>query len=99
MFLVRRVVGSSMSPNLFEGQTIISWTWYRKLRPGDVVIIKHRGMEKIKRVAQIQQKKIYVLGDNQAESTDSRSWGWLPLNAVRSKVLWPATKPVKNSKI
>ena len=62
---------------------------FRKLRPGDVVIIDHQGLEKIKRVEAVVEDQLFVLGDNPASSTDSRQFGWLPAPAVRAKVIWP----------
>lgn len=65
--------------------------WFKNLRPRDVVIIMHDGMEKIKRVEQVRAQEVYVLGDNSGVSTDSRDFGWLPATTVRGKVLWPRT--------
>lgn len=77
-----------MLPALRAGQIVVG-------RPkssvcvGDVVVMRHGGLEKIKRVAKMRSDAVYVLGDNAAASTDSRSFGWLPIGAIVAKVVWP----------
>jgi type IV secretory pathway protease TraF len=61
----------------------------RELSPGDVVIVSHRGLEKIKRIEKQQGDLIYLLGDNAGASTDSRDFGWLPAKSIVAKVVWP----------
>ena len=94
--LVRRVSGKSMAPTLKPGRIVIGQRGYdatRRLKVGDIIIIKHDGLEKIKRVALLRDNEVYVLGDNSAASTDSRHFGWLPLSAVYALVVWPRAKP------
>ena len=57
--------------------------------PGDVVIVSHNGIEKIKRIERQQGDLIYLLGDNPSASTDSRDFGWLPAKTIIAKVVWP----------
>jgi type IV secretory pathway protease TraF len=78
-----------MLPRLEDGRVVIASGWFRGLNPHDVVIIKHEGREKIKRVQQIAAGKLFVVGDNGTESTDSRQFGWIDTNCVLGKVLWP----------
>lgn len=87
---IRQIAGDSMAPTLRTGQIVIATGWFGYVRPGDVIVVNHRGLEKIKRVSDVDsQKGIYVLGDNAAESTDSRSFGWLDPDEVIGRVLWP----------
>jgi phage repressor protein C with HTH and peptisase S24 domain len=80
-----------MMPGLRPGQVVIAWARPRHIRPGDVVIFRHDGQEKIKRVLYVDERGLYVLGDNPTLSTDSRHFGWLELDAVAGKVWWPLT--------
>jgi phage repressor protein C with HTH and peptisase S24 domain len=77
-----------MSPTLKAGQLVIG-RQTRELKPGDVVIVSHRGLEKIKRIEKQQGDLIYLLGDNAVASTDSRDFGWLPAKSIIAKVVWP----------
>ena len=89
--LLRRVVGDSMRPAFRPGQLVVVAPG-RQLHVGDVVMIRHEGLEKIKRIARLQEARVYVLGDNPAASTDSRNFGWVGLESVVGKVVWPKPK-------
>ncbi len=75
-----------MSPTLMPGKVVVG-VWPRKLRRGDVIILQHNGLEKIKRVKDFRGDELYVIGDNASSSTDSRNFGWLPLQSVVAKVI------------
>ena len=92
LLLVRRVSGDSMFPTLRHGQIIAATSLFGALSPGDIVIIRHHGLEKIKRIAKIEHDRLYVTGDNTAQSTDSRTFGWLNASTVLAKVIWPLKK-------
>lgn len=87
LLIVRRVRGRSMMPYLNPGQIVIGHGFYRQIRPRDIVIIDHDNTEKIKRVVEIRDGSVFVVGDNPAESTDSRQFGVLPVSCIRAKVL------------
>ncbi len=88
LFIARRVNGNSMAPTLVDGQLVIGQQT-RELNTGDVVIVSHNGIEKIKRIEHHEGDLVYLLGDNASESTDSRSFGWLPAKVIIAKVVWP----------
>ncbi|HSD55873.1 MAG TPA: S26 family signal peptidase [Candidatus Saccharimonadales bacterium] len=89
LLMVRRVAGQSMVPALPPGRLVLAVP-ASKIARGDVVIILHDGLEKIKRVADIDaQNRLYVLGDNQGQSTDSRVFGWVEADQVLAKAVWP----------
>ncbi|HSX05164.1 MAG TPA: S26 family signal peptidase [Candidatus Saccharimonadales bacterium] len=87
-FIIRQVQGDSMLPALHAGQLVIG-RQTRELQPGDVVIVSHNGLEKIKRIERQQGDLIYLLGDNASASTDSRDFGWLAAKYIIAKVVWP----------
>lgn len=78
-----------MIPSLSAGRLVFATNLYAILGRGDIIIIWHQGLEKIKRIQAIDGDRVYVVGDNQLASTDSRAFGWLDRAAVRGKVIWP----------
>ncbi|MBC7546811.1 S24/S26 family peptidase [Candidatus Saccharibacteria bacterium] len=89
IFIVRRVVGRSMYPKLSPGQILLASPLFKRLRPGQVVIVNHHGKEKVKRIERIEKGHIFVVGDNLLASTDSRHFGWLRQADVVARVYWP----------
>lgn len=90
MFLLRRVQGESMLPTLKHGQIVVAFK-HKKPKVNDIVIFENDGREKIKRVRSINKKTFFVIGDNSVASTDSRSFGSLPIGTIRGVVFrWRA---------
>ncbi|MBP9820647.1 S26 family signal peptidase [Candidatus Saccharibacteria bacterium] len=74
------------------------------LKPGDIVFAKKihhmhiyansivianiNGKEIIKRVGLVKNGKVFLIGDNKAASTDSRTFGLVPCNVVLGKVVF-----------
>jgi len=84
------VVGTSMSPTLAPGDRLVAIRRWRPLRQGDVVVLTdptspHRRI--VKRVRAIDGARATVLGDNEAASTDSRSFGDVPVASIRHLVV------------
>lgn len=73
-----------MLPTLQEGQEVLTFNW-SKPKVGDIVVEKGK---KIKRVQRITGNKVYLVGDNLAESTDSRHFGPVDQSQVIGKVLY-----------
>jgi phage repressor protein C with HTH and peptisase S24 domain len=96
--VVREVQGHSMIPVLPPGTTVWGITWYMTLVPGDVIIFEHEGREKIKRISEIKHNEVYVLGDFQEESTDSRDYGWVPITQVRARIFHPKAQKERAEK-
>jgi phage repressor protein C with HTH and peptisase S24 domain len=95
--LIRRVVGDSMLPFLKSDQIVLAVGTFKTLQPGDVVVFRHEGLEKIKRIHSIKDEYVFLVGDNADISTDSRTFGWLHVTTVVAKVRWPASDKTKNS--
>ncbi|HEU4914584.1 MAG TPA: S26 family signal peptidase [Candidatus Saccharimonadales bacterium] len=78
-----------MEPSLRAGAVVVVRGRTDAIAPGDVVVIKHGGLEKVKRVRFVNGNRLFVIGDNQENSTDSRTFGWLYLSAVKGRIVWP----------
>lgn len=92
---VRVISGHSMVPVLPPGTYVWATPWFSQLKAGDVVVFFHNGKEKIKRISDLRDNEMYVLGDHTESSTDSRHFGWIPKDSVRGKVIWPNAKKVQ----
>lgn len=80
-----------MMPTLKPGYVVVG---LRTLRPkaGRVVVAEVGGRLVIKRVASIDGGKVWLLGDNPSQSTDSRTFGAVPVEAVRAVIVAPWLK-------
>lgn len=88
-FTIRKVSGHSMMPTLPPKTMVWGFRWFNRLKVGDVIIFKHQGREKIKRIDKIKEDKLFVLGDHREASSDSRDYGWVETEEVIAKVIWP----------
>lgn len=86
--ILRRVSGKSMEPRIKKGRIVVGLCWFFKLKPGDIIIFRHKGIDKIKRVRSISGSSLLVLGDNPEFSTDSRQFGDIPMGSVVAKVIF-----------
>lgn len=78
-----------MMPVLPPGTHVWATAWFKKLAVGDTVIFIHEGKEKIKRISEIKNGELYVLGDHPEASKDSRQFGWIQSSTVEGKLFWP----------
>ena len=77
-----------MVPTIVPGQIVIASS-LKKPNINSVVILRHQGIEKLKRITEIEKNNVYVVGDNTLKSTDSKQFGWLPMSSVVATVIWP----------
>lgn len=82
------VYGHSMLPALKDSQDVVSVNWFYKVKAGDIVVIKQDNREIVKRVKKVEGKQVFVQGDNQKESTDSRKFGPVRIDQVIGKVVY-----------
>lgn len=85
---VRKVTGNSMLPALNSGQIVFVSGWL-KPKKGKIVVILHNKIEKIKRVSEVSDNLIIVLGDNENQSTDSRTFGAVEIKRCIGVVMYP----------
>lgn len=87
-----RVTGPSMTPLFQSGEEILfDPKAYRNSLPriGDIVVAKHPHQAKqiVKRVAVVlEDGSCFLKGDNSNASTDSRSYGFIPLTKIIGRV-------------
>lgn len=89
-----------MEPGIKEGSTLLVSRYhyfFKKPKEGDVVVIRlnptlqgstfTKEKYMIKRIQKIDGDKIFVVGDNEAESVDGRKFGWISIDCVVGKVI------------
>ena len=81
-----------MQPTLEPGDRVLVRRLGQKPKPstGSVVVIWHPQQSKlrlIKRVKRVEETGIWLLGDNPAESTDSRQLGVVPMKLLIGEVV------------
>jgi nickel-type superoxide dismutase maturation protease len=84
-----RVEGDSMQPTLKHGEEILVKPT-ENFQIGDIVVANHPFKQSviiIKRISEINEKGLFLLGDNPIESTDSRSFGEVLKKNVLGKVV------------
>jgi nickel-type superoxide dismutase maturation protease len=84
------VRGLSMLPTFAPGDRLLLVRRYRPLRVGDLVALddpRHAARRIVKRVTAVHRDSVDVAGDNPSWSTDSRSFGPVPLTAVSHLVV------------
>ncbi|HSW96280.1 MAG TPA: nickel-type superoxide dismutase maturation protease [Candidatus Saccharimonadales bacterium] len=108
-FLLYTVSGNSMLPKYKSGDTVVVQRILFRLKKNNVVILTHpqTGRLLLKRIKDIKQKKYFVIGDNEKESTDSHSFGWVNGQNIIGKVLFDGytkrsdgvSNPVRRAKV
>ncbi len=92
-FAVFRVKEESMLPAVKPGDYVLVNGWCYKFRvpkPGEIIILKHPNSDLviIKRIKSVlNDKKLYVTGDNSSASEDSRKFGPIDSKDVIGKVI------------
>ena len=90
-----RVAGESMVPALLPGDRVLVWRGLGPFRPpirvGDLVaVVDPRDPERVmvKRVVARDGAEVFVGGDNESASTDSRHFGPVDAAAIRGRVVY-----------
>lgn len=82
-----RVAGQSMLPTYQPGDLLVGWHWYRRLRPGRVVVATVDGLPLVKRVSLIDRAGVTLAGDNSPASTDSRHFGPIEPDQIEAVII------------
>ncbi|MBI2039626.1 S26 family signal peptidase [Candidatus Microgenomates bacterium] len=79
-----------MLPTLKPDQDVLVLNWWKLvgLKAGDIVVIKVDGKEVVKRIHSLDDRTIYVRGDNKTDSLDSRKFGSINKEQIIGKVIW-----------
>lgn len=80
-----------MTPTFRPKQVVLCYQT-RVFREGQVVVAFVDGREVIKRIQKIQGSKVWLVGDNLKESTDSRSYGSINDHYIEGVVFFPSSK-------
>lgn len=84
-----RIADRSMEPTIKDGSFVLATFSFFCIRLGDVVLLRHPSSEMliIKRVLRISDGMVWLEGDNNKESSDSRKFGWINSKYIAGKVL------------
>jgi nickel-type superoxide dismutase maturation protease len=95
---VVEVRGRSMAPTLLPGDRLLVARSGGRFRVGDVVLApdpRNPARELVKRVRAMDGRGVMLRGDNPALSTDARTFGAVPPDRVRWRVMmriWPPSR-------
>ena len=91
------VSGLSMIPTLAPGERLLVRT-DGPIVIGDIVVFRRADQFEVKRITRIQTEGVFVQGDNDLVSTDSRTYGVIPheeVIGVATYRLWPKPGIIK----
>lgn len=85
-----RVSGRSMEPTLADNEIVLVGKVV-KPKPGDIVLVDHpykKSIRVLKRIVRVDDSgRFELLGDNPQESTDSRTFGSVPIEYIKGKAV------------
>jgi nickel-type superoxide dismutase maturation protease len=96
-----QVAGLSMWPALQPGDRLLLWR-PSGLRPGDIVAARspqHLATTIVKRVGRAGPNGVVLLGDNAAQSTDSRHFGPVPQTSVLGRAIYRYAPPMRAGRL
>lgn len=89
-FFKFKIEGNSMYPTFKSGDAVLinKLAYFFGIpKIGDIVVLK-RQKYIIKRIVKVKGRKVFIIGDNKKESTDSRNFGWVEKKEIVGKVIY-----------
>lgn len=86
---VMKVRDRSMEPSFKEGDYVFVYQMMKSVKNGDVIVLRHPSgrFNIIKRVKSQDRDSVFVIGDNQKLSEDSRKFGKVDKRYIIGKVV------------
>lgn len=88
MIFFRKIIGDSMSPTLKEGQVVV-FHQIRNFKVGQIVIAFVKGKEVIKRIAKIENGKIYLAVEDKKHAHNGKFYASVTDSKISGVLLWP----------
>ena len=82
-YVVKRIAATEGTPLAFSAES-----GYSVLIGNRSVPLNEAQYQKLKNADRVPEGMIFALGDNMAESRDSRDYGFVSYDSIRGKVLW-----------
>jgi len=82
-YVVKRCVATALTPLVFSAENGYSV----KIDNREIPLTGDQ-YEKLKNAKYVPEGMIFALGDNMAESRDSREYGFVSIDSIRGKALW-----------
>lgn len=79
--------GNSMIPTYAPGEVVLVH-YGHEVSQNDVVLVDFHKRTDIKRIKTIKENMVFVMGDNDAVSIDSRHYGSVPMERILGKVIY-----------
>ena len=83
-----------MEPTLREHRLVV-FSRVCNYTVGDIVLAFMDGREVVKRISEYRDGQVFLVGDNESQSTDSRTHGWLIDRQVHGKLVYPRAKKLQ----
>lgn len=80
-----------MEPFLLNNHTVLASSIpfiFSKPKVGDVVLFKIGDRIYVKRVKDIKNQKLFLIGDNKEDSLDSKKIGWIERKDIIGKIVY-----------